>query len=80
MSPLLTRSAGRPRFAFYPFGAGARQCIGSHFGMMEAQLIVAMMMQRLRPKLVPGHRVVPASTTMLKPRYGMKMTLRSTAG
>ncbi len=73
------RSAGRPRYAYYPFGGGARQCIGSNFGMMEAQLIVAMMMQRMRPKLVPGHRVVPSSATMLKPRHGMKMTLGVTA-
>jgi len=54
---------------------GGHQCIGNHFAMMECQLITAMMVQRLRPSLVAGHRVVPSSSMTLKPRYGMKMTL-----
>jgi len=74
------RSAGRPRYAYYPFGGGGHQCIGNYFAMMEAQLITAMMVQRLRPRLVPGHRVVPSSSMTLKPRYGMKMTLGAAAG
>ena len=69
------RSLGRPRYAYYPFSGGPHQCIGNHFTMMEAQLITAMMAQRMRPKLVPGHPVVPTSSPSLKPRYGMKMTL-----
>src|SRR5262249_24072397 len=52
------RSAGRPRHAYYPFGGGPRQCIGNHFSMMEAPILTAMMARRLRPRLVPGHRVV----------------------
>ena len=74
------RSAGRPRYAYYPFGGGARQFIGNHFALMEAQLITAMMTQRLRPRLVPGHRVEPSSLGTLRPRHGLKMTLGATAG
>jgi cytochrome P450 len=69
------RSAGRPLYAYYPFGGGGHHCIGSHFAMIECQLITAMMVQRLRLKLVPGHRVEPLSSMTLKPRYGVKMTL-----
>jgi cytochrome P450 len=74
------RSAGRPRYAYYPFGGGPRQCIGVHFAMMEAQLITARMIQRLRPRLVPGQRVVPGSLGVLKPRREMKMTLGAAPG
>ncbi len=75
------RSAGRPRFAYYPFGGGPRQCIGNKFSIMEAQLMTAMMVQRLRPRLVPGHHhVTPAASGSLKPSHGLKMTLGATAG
>jgi cytochrome P450 len=69
------RAAARPRFAYYPFGGGPRQCIGNVFSLMEAQLITAMMVQRLRPRLVPGHGVAPSSATTLTVRHGLKMTL-----
>lgn len=42
---------------------------------MEAQLITAMMVQRLRPKLAPGQRVELSSATTLKPRHGLSMIL-----
>lgn len=69
------RSAGRPLYAFYPFGGGGHHCIGNHFAMIECQLITAMLVQRLRPRLVQGRRVAPSSSMTLKPRYGMEMTL-----
>jgi cytochrome P450 len=69
------RSAGRPRYAYYPFGGGPRQCIGNHFALMEAQIITAMMVQRLRPRLLPGHRVELSSASTLKPRGGLPVTL-----
>jgi cytochrome P450 len=68
-------AAGRPRYTYYPFGGGPRQCIGNTLGMMMAQFATAMMVKRCRPRLLPGHRVVPASETLLKPRHGMKMTI-----
>jgi cytochrome P450 len=70
------RTDQRPRFAYYPFGGGPRQCIGNVFSMMEGQLIAARMAQRFRPRLVPGHRVVPSSASTLQPKFGIKMTLR----
>jgi cytochrome P450 len=67
------RSADRPKFAYVPFGAGPRQCIGNQFALMEAQLIVATLAQRYRLRLVPGHRVEAWPLITLRPRYGMPM-------
>ena len=41
------RSADRPKFVYLPFGAGPRQCIGNHFALIEAQLVVATLAQTL---------------------------------
>jgi enediyne biosynthesis protein E7 len=69
------RSAGRPRYAWFPFGGGPRQCIGNSFAMLEMQLIVALIAQRYRLNLVPGHQVILQPMVTLRPRYGMAMTL-----
>jgi len=69
------RSAARPRFAYIPFGAGPRICIGAAFAMTEAILILATIAQRYRLRLKPGHPVEPQGLITLRPRYGMQMTL-----
>ena len=69
------RSAGRPHFAHYPFGGGPRLCIGNHFAMMEAQLVLATIAQRYQLRLVPDHRVEPQVLLTLRPRGGLPMTL-----
>ncbi|HEY6085679.1 MAG TPA: cytochrome P450, partial [Nitrospira sp.] len=49
----------RPQFAYFPFGGGARVCIGEHFAKLEATLILAMAVQRFKFHLVPGQHIVP---------------------
>jgi cytochrome P450 len=68
-------SAGRPRFAYFPFGAGNRQCIGEAFAWMEGTLLLATLAQRWKLRLVPGHRVEIQPKITLRPRFGMQMTL-----
>ena len=66
-----------PRFAYFPFGGGPRQCIGNSFALMEATLILATIAQRYRLRLVPYHPVVPLASITLRPRYGVRVVLES---
>jgi len=65
----------RPRYAYLPFSGGPRVCIGKTFAMIEAKLILATVLQRFQPALVPGHRVEPEPLITLRPRGGMPMLL-----
>ena len=65
----------RPRFAFIPFAAGHRNCIGGPMAVAELKLVIAQIAERYRLELAPGHRVVEAAGTTMYPRYGMKMSI-----
>jgi len=65
----------RPKFAYFPFGAGPRQCIGESFAWMKGVLILATVAQKWRLRLVPGHRVKTQPLITLRPKYGMQMTV-----
>ena len=68
--------AAKPaRFAYFPFGAGSRQCIGESFAWMEMVLVLATLAQRWRLSLVPGHRVEPLPLITLRSKYGMRMRI-----
>jgi cytochrome P450 len=69
------RAAQVPRFGYLPFSAGPRACIGNGFALMEAQLVLASIVQRFRLDLVPGHPVELHPAVTLRPRHGMRMTL-----
>jgi cytochrome P450 len=67
--------ATRPEFAYFPFGGGARRCIGEQFAWMEGVLILATLARNWRLRLVPGHPVGLRSLVVLRPRFGMRMQL-----
>jgi cytochrome P450 len=64
--------AARPRFAYFPFGGGGRQCIGESFAWMEATLALATIAQRWRLALVPGQNVEPQPKITLRPLNGIR--------
>jgi cytochrome P450 len=64
-----------PKFAYFPFGGGPRQCIGESFAWMELILLVATIAQQWRLQLVPGHPVVPEPVVTLRTKHGMRMTM-----
>jgi cytochrome P450 len=67
----------RPKFAYFPFGAGTRVCIGEQFAWMEGVLLLATIAQRWRLRLAPGHPVAPQAIITLRPRHGMRMVVES---
>jgi cytochrome P450 len=70
-----SRTATRARFAYIPFAAGPRLCIGEAFAMQEAELVLATVAQRFRLDLVSSDTVEPAPLVTLRPRGGLPMTL-----
>jgi cytochrome P450 len=69
--------ASLPKFAYFPFGGGVRQCIGEQFAWMEAVLVLATVAQRWRLSCLPGQRIVPQPLATLRARYGIKMRATS---
>jgi cytochrome P450 len=66
-----------PRFAYIPFGGGPRLCIGNHFALTEARLILAMVAQHIHLELLPGSKVIPDPLVTIRPRGGLPMKLRA---
>jgi cytochrome P450 len=57
----------RPRFAYFPFGGGPRQCIGKDFALYEAAVVLAMAAQRFDWQLAPGEEVRPQLRATFRP-------------
>jgi cytochrome P450 len=70
-----TAIQARPKCAYFPFGAGPRQCIGEGFSWMEGGLVLAGIVQRVRLALVPGQVIVPEASMTLRPKYGIRMVV-----
>jgi cytochrome P450 len=74
------RSDKLPRFAYFPFGGGGRQCIGASFAMMEAVLVLATVAKRFRLRSLPGETVVPVPGFTWRPKHGIRMRVETQAG
>jgi cytochrome P450 len=69
--------AGLPKFAYFPFGAGTRVCIGEHFAMMEGILALATIAQRCQLHMPPGQRVELWPQITLRPKHSMRFTVHT---
>ncbi len=63
------------RFAYLPFGAGPRVCIGASFSIQEAMIVLAPLVRALRFELVEGHDVRPLHRVTLRPEGGLPMRI-----
>jgi cytochrome P450 len=63
------------RFAYFPFGGGARRCIGDSFAMMEATLLLAAIARRYHLALAPDAVIELWPSITLRPKHGLPMIL-----
>jgi cytochrome P450 len=67
----------RPKFSYFPFGGGARVCIGERFAWMEGVIVLAAIAQRWRFRLAPGQRVEPLPLITLRVKGGVRMIIEA---
>ena len=65
--------ADRPRFTYFPFGGGRRQCIGEGFAWMEGVLSLATIAQRWRLHFLPDYPIIPQAKITLRPKHPLMM-------
>ncbi|HEY3990817.1 MAG TPA: cytochrome P450 [Acidobacteriaceae bacterium] len=71
--------AARPRFTYFPFGGGGRQCIGESFAWMEGVLILATIAQKWRLHLLPDQQIDVQPKITLRPKYPIHMRVEPPA-
>ncbi|WP_433017744.1 cytochrome P450 [Kribbella sp. CA-294648] len=73
------QTASRHRFAYFPFGAGPRVCVGMGPAQLTLQLAITMILQQYQLRLVPGHTPQPRTAMTVHPKDGIFMHTRPRA-
>nr|WP_042180108.1 cytochrome P450 [Kibdelosporangium sp. MJ126-NF4]CEL14211.1 Cytochrome P450-related protein [Kibdelosporangium sp. MJ126-NF4]CTQ88579.1 Cytochrome P450-related protein [Kibdelosporangium sp. MJ126-NF4] len=69
--------SNRPRYAYIPFGAGPRFCVGNNLGLLEATFVLAMVARDMRLAPLPDHKVVAEPMLSLRLRGGLPVTVHA---
>lgn len=72
--------AALPKHAYFPFGAGVRNCVGESFARMEFAIVVATIARRWRIRVAPGHALAMWPRLTLRPRFGIPAVLERRRG
>jgi cytochrome P450 len=67
------------KYAYFPFGGGARMCIGRSFAMMETTLILSTIAQKFQISLDSSENIEPVPVILLRPKGELKTTLKSSS-
>jgi cytochrome P450 len=73
-------AAGAPALrpgSYQPFGGGPRTCIGKHFALMEATLVLATVLQKVHLEAVPGPPIERRMAITMSPRGGLPFVPRA---
>ncbi|WP_442785650.1 cytochrome P450 [Actinacidiphila sp. DG2A-62] len=71
------KAAKRARYAYIPFGAGPRFCVGNTLGMMEATVVLASVARELKLTAGPGFKAFGEPMLTLRIRGGLPMTVHA---
>jgi cytochrome P450 len=63
------------KYSFIPFGTGERICIGSHFALMESQLLLSMIVQHCDLQLLDPNEVEIEMAVTLRPKGGIPVRI-----
>jgi cytochrome P450 len=73
----LDSASDRPRYAYFPFGGGSRQCIGESFAWLEGTLLLATLAQRWQLRRADNAPIRLHATITLRPRDPLPMRLET---
>ncbi len=74
-----TAEKPHPAFAYLPFGAGPRGCIGGNYAMLQILMILSVLLRKYDLSLVSGQTIEAQPMVILRPRYGLRMTFTAAA-
>jgi cytochrome P450 len=72
------REEQKNKFAYLPFGAGPRICLGASFAMIESQIIMGTLLSRFRGRLATSDEVRPEPRVTLRPSRSVVLQLEET--